>query len=287
MTNYDFRAISPFKEYCDGFMSPGAQGMGYINALKVAASYTKATNDRLLDGITAFDQAETRGSYIGQINMITASSFSGIAASVWGYDIARNEELDNQVPLFEIEQYDNTMMQVYDAGPLLDAATTLFGTMEYGPDGLRYPLAPGAHVICANKSTTAYRPVEGAPLREGEAYGVWSYISLSFARDRSVHASCFIEDTGIWTENDDPEALKAFLEDHRYNVAQCTVNCGNDSQVPFEKSYIGYAYCIMKPDCVGTAITVGPYFSLAQNAVPAEGFDSLRTMSLSEWDRRF
>ena len=283
MTSCDFRAISPFDNYCDGFISPGAEGMGYVNALKVEASCTPATNDRLLDGITAFDQAETTGSYIGQINMITASSFSGIAASVWGYDLARNTELDSQSPLFEMEQYDKTMLPIYDAAPLLDAAKSLFGTMD---SGLRFPLAPGAHVICANKSVTAYRPAEGQPLGDGEAYGVWSYISLSFARDRSVHASCFIEDAGLWTENADPERLKAFLEEHRKKVAQCTINCGRDSKIPFEKSYIGYAYCIMKPDSVGTAITVGPYFSLAKNALPNGSFDNLRNMTLDQWEWR-
>src|SRR3712207_7974678 len=53
---------------------------------------------------------------------------------------------------------------------------------------------PGAHVICANKSVTSYRPKENRPLKEGEAYGVWSFIAISLSNDRDNCADLFIED---------------------------------------------------------------------------------------------
>ena len=40
---------------------------------------------------------------------------------------------------------------------------------------------------------------------------------------------------------------------------------------------------MMKPGEIGNAITVGPYVTLARNAVPATGFASLNNLHLSDW----
>ncbi|MEG0096735.1 MAG: histidine decarboxylase, pyruvoyl type [Raoultibacter sp.] len=38
-----------------------------------------------------------------------------------------------------------------------------------------------------------------------------------------------------------------------------------------------------KPGEIGNAITIGPYVTLARNAVPATGFSSLNDLDLSDW----
>ena len=277
----DKTAISPYENYCDGYGAPGAQGNGYVSVLKVSVGTVEKTDDFLLDGIVSYDRAEINDAYVGQINMLTASSFCGIAGQVWGHDLAaHNDIIDKKIkPVLEIDQYDGSKLHVYDAKPLLEAGIELFGTEKER----RFTLLPGAHTICANKGVTAYRPKEDRPLKEGEAYGVWCFIALSLSADRDNCADLFIEDAGLWTKNDSAEDLKAFLEEHRKSVAWSVVSCGQDSHVLFERTYVGFAYTIMKPGEIGTSLTCAPYVSLARNAVPATGFNSLNKISLKEW----
>lgn len=277
----DKTAISPYENYCDGYGAPGAQGNGYVSVLKVSVGTVEKTDDFLLDGIVSYDRAEINDAYVGQINMLTASSFCGIAGQVWGHDLAaHNDIIDKKIkPVLEIDQYDGSKLHVYDAKPLLEAGIELFGTEKER----RFTLLPGAHTICANKGVTAYRPKEDRPLKEGEAYGVWCFIALSLSADRDNCADLFIEDAGLWIKNDSAEDLKAFLEEHRKSVAWSVVSCGQDSHVLFERTYVGFAYTIMKPGEIGTSLTCAPYVSLARNAVPSTGFNSLNKLSLKEW----
>ena len=78
----DKTAIGPFQNYSDGYGNPGATGNGYISVLKVSTGAVEKTDDALLDGIVAYDRAEANDAYIGQINMVTASSFCGLAGAL-------------------------------------------------------------------------------------------------------------------------------------------------------------------------------------------------------------
>lgn len=277
----DKTAISPYNRYCDGYGMPGAYGNGYVSVLTVSVGTVKKTDDFLLDGIVSYDRAEINDAYVGQINMLTASSFCGIAGQVWGYDLAAHESIvtEEQQPLFDVEQFDGTPLHVYDATPLLEAGIELFGTEK----NRRFTTAPGAHVICANKSVTSYRPKENRPFNDGEAYGVWSFIAISLSNDRDNCADLFIEDAGLWTKNDNEEELKAFLEEHRKAVVWSVKECGKDSHVVFDRTYVGFAYTIMKPGEIGNALTCAPYVTIARDAVPSTGFSSLNQMTLNNW----
>ena len=90
----DKTAISPYDDYCDGYGMPGAYGNGYVSVLKVSAGTVEKTNDELVDRIVTYDKAEAADAYVGQINMLTASSFCGMAGQVWGYDLARHDSVD-------------------------------------------------------------------------------------------------------------------------------------------------------------------------------------------------
>lgn len=277
---FDKTAISPYNRYCDGYSRPGSMGNGYVSVVKVVTGTVEKTDDFLLDGIVAYDKAEANDAYIGQINMETASSFCGIAGQVWGYDLAIADEIAQcqQQPLLEATQYDGSPLPVYDAQPLINAGIELFGRES----DRRFPPAPGAHVICANKSVTSVRPKE-VPLQEGQSYGVWSYIALSIAKDRDNSADLFIEDAGLWTKNDNPDDLKSFLEQHREAVVWSIVACGENQSVLYDRTYISFAYTIMKPGHIGTALTVAPYVTLARDAIPSGGFNSLNQITLSQW----
>jgi histidine decarboxylase len=278
---FDKTAISPYERYCDGYGCPGAEGNGYASVLKVVTGTVRKTDDFLLDGIVAYDRAEAIDAYIGQINMETASSFCGISGQVWGYDLAVADDIQNgkQKPIFEdLNQYNGDPLPVYDAQPLIDAGIALFGR----EDKRHFPPAPGAHVICANKSVTALRPMEGK-LQDGQAYGVWCYIALSIAKDRDNAADLFIEDAGLWTENSEKDDFESFLDDHRRAVVKSIIACGKNQNVLYDRTYISYAYTIMDPGFIGTALTVAPYITLAKRAIPSEGFNKLNSMTISDW----
>lgn len=281
---FDRTAVAPFDYYCDGYGMPGAQGLGYVSVLKVSTGTVKKSDDFLIDGIVAYDRAEANDAYVGQINMLTASSFNGVMGSIWGYDLAVSEKISSgrQKPLFTLTQYDGTPLPVYDAAPLIEAGEALFGTA----DDRHFPPAPGSHVICAHKDVTAYRPAKGQPDADSnQAYGVWCYLCISLAKDRNAAASLFIEDAGLWTENDNKNDLKSFLDQHQRNVAASIIACGEDQSVVYERTYMAYAYVIMAPGEVGTALTVAPYVTLARKALPDGGFPALKKMSLHDWEK--
>lgn len=286
----DKTAIGPFRRYCDGYARPGAQGLGYVSVLKLATGVVAKPLDTVLDGIVAYDRAEANTAYIGQINMETASSFCGITGQVWGYDLAVADEIKNgtQQPLFTVKQKDpqRTPLPVYDAKPLLDAGIALFGTEAKR----RFPPAPGAHVICANKSITVSGgpPTlpDGSPDPHGvQNFAVWCYIALSIAKDRDNSADLFTEDAGTWIVNDNQQDLKDYLDKHRRAVVESIVLCGQDQSVVYDRTYISYAYTVIGRGQIGTALTCAPYVVIAKDAVPGGNFSALNSMTLSEWEK--
>jgi histidine decarboxylase len=72
-------AVGPFKPYCMGYLNPGASGYGYISTVKLSTGVVKtASLDPGTEGIVSYDRCEKNDAYIGQINMLTASSFCGV-----------------------------------------------------------------------------------------------------------------------------------------------------------------------------------------------------------------
>lgn len=166
---------------------------------------------------------------------------------------------------------------------MLEAGRALLGSRQQR----RFPLAPGAHVPCANKSATAYRPRSGKPAREaGQAYGVWCYLALSIARDRERCADLFMEDAGLWTADADAAALHRWLDAHRRSVVRSILACGRGQGRLYTRTYIGYACTLIPPGHVGTALAVAPYLVLARRALPGGDFARLGRLSLSEWERQ-
>ena len=101
----DKTAISPYDDYCDGYGMPGAYGNGYVSVLKVSAGTVEKTNDELVDRIVTYDKAEAADAYVGQINMLTASSFCGMAGHRQ-HECCRNDDVAQKtmchVPLLVI-----------------------------------------------------------------------------------------------------------------------------------------------------------------------------------------
>ena len=146
-------AIGPSTKYCMGYLNPGASGQGYISTLKLSTGLVNVAGlDPGTEGIVSYDRCEKNDAYIGQINMLTASSFCGVNGAVWGYHLAVADEIANKTlkPMFYQSGEGGAQIPVYPVSPLLECARRLFG-MEAQR---RFPTMPGAHVVCANKNYT-------------------------------------------------------------------------------------------------------------------------------------
>ncbi len=265
-------AVGPFDNYCDGYGNPGARGLGYVCALTLDIGMADQDLDRVLNGIVAYDRAETRGAYIGQINMLIASSFCGLNGALWGYDLARADGLATgaHTALFHVARHDRVRIPVYSAEPLLDAARRLFGTR----DARRFPLLPGAQVICAAKEHTAPGPVY-----------IWCAIAIAIAEDRAVDSSLFIEDAGeVALEN--AEGLQAFPDTLLRKIAQCVVRCGENNHARYKEIWTSCRITWIPAGQVGCALVAAPYLVLARNALPDGQPEQLLAMSITEWEKK-
>ena len=266
-------AVGPFDDYCDGYGNPGSSGIGYISVLKLSTGTVAKTMDSVLESIVSYDRAEKNDAYAGQINMIAASSFSGLNGAVWGYDLARHDGLDDGSipPMMTRRRSDGVEIKVFPVAPLLEAGQALFGTAQ----SRRFPLLPGSHVICATKDVTVSGPTS-----------VWSAIALSIAEDRDRDSSLFIEDVGQDIAGDSPGERENALHARMEHIVDSVVLCGEDQGVKYKEIFVGFKAERVPGGYVGCGLTCAPYLVLARNAVPSPA-SRLLDMSLSEWESQF
>jgi histidine decarboxylase len=266
-------AVGPFDDYCDGYGHSGSSGVGYISVLKLSTGTVAKTMDSVLEGIVSYDRAEKNDAYAGQINMIAASSFSGLNGAIWGYDLARHDGLsDGSVTaLMTRRRSDGIEIKVFPVTPLLEAGEALFGSAE----ARRFPLLPGSHVICATKDVTVSGPTS-----------VWSAIALSIAEYRERDSSLFIEDVGQDVPGDTPAERDNALNARMEHIVDSVVLCGEDQGVKYKEIFIGFKSQWVPDGYVGCGLTCAPYVVLARNAVPSPAA-KLLDMSLSQWERQF
>lgn len=266
-------AIAPFDHFCDGYGNPGSSGLGYISFLKLEIGKVRTEMDPGLEGIVSYDRAETEGSYIGQINMSTVSSFNGINGAIWGYDLAKEEDIANgtKTPLFFKKRKDGKLIPIYSMDSLLDAGVRLCGTKE----ARRFPPLPGAHVPCAAKSETLAGPAS-----------IWCGIALAIAEDRTKDANLFIEDVGhdqkVLTKKSREQYLRIFYE----KVVESIIKCGDDSNVKYKEIYVGYKSEWIPKGYIGCSLACAAYVVLAKNAIPPEKQPKdLLKMTITEWEQ--
>jgi len=84
-------ARSPHDDYCMGYPGEGPYFTGFVMGSSAVPKKLGHKGSLVLDRINAFDMAEVDDTYLGQINMITVSSFCGPHGLLWGYDVARED----------------------------------------------------------------------------------------------------------------------------------------------------------------------------------------------------
>jgi len=262
-------AVGAFDDYCAGYLDPGATGLGYITTLKLSIGMVKAGTDIGLERIVSYDRAEKNDAYIGQINIITASSFCGLNGAVWGYHLAKADRLvkGNVKPIKILKRCDNQKVPLIPVEPLLDATERLFGKAEKR----RFPPLPGAMVACATKNRTVEGPTK-----------VWCAIALAIAENREKDSNLIVEDTSD-TRHFGPEPLDNLKE----NIGEAILLCGEDQNVKYNEIFFGVKELVIPEGYVGCALTCAPYVTLAKNAIPkgCEAADLLN-MNISEWENK-
>lgn len=259
---------SPYDDFCDGYGNPGAEGSGYILGFVMEIGKVRLSDidvgSRNLDEIYAFDKAEAQGAVIGQINMITVSSFCGPMGYIWGYDLAKHDKLrqPSQMGLSKVT-FKNWSAKLYSLRPLLDATRDLFGTVS----NKKFPIIPGAHVPCAVKDIT----------HMGPKY-LYCGLAVGIPQDRNKNACLLMEDIG-WTENDSLQTQEQILE----KMAKSILKVGENQQVIYDEIFLDIKFSFISENEMGCALVACPYFSLARKAIPRQEAQTLKTMTLSEW----
>lgn len=255
-------SIGPDEQFCVGYNGTGGYFLGLVVSVGKTARKFSPSGSSLLDSILAFDQAEVKDAYLGQINMITVSSFCGPQGVIWGYDVARDmlpfNPLAAPVLPEELEG-----IRILWADRVREATRLLFGTARKR----HFPLLPGSHVNCACKYKTARGPVL-----------MYAAVGIGIPEDRSLAACLLMEDVGCLEglENNDIPGLRSHIA---VDMARSVVLIGKNHDVSYPTVLVDVEVSWIGEDEVGCALVAAPYFHIARKAYHPE----LPWMSLQEW----
>lgn len=254
---------SRFQDYCEGYFS--ADSPQYLLGVSVKAAVADNSltcpGSTLLDEINAFDSAEVSGVNLGQLNVITVSSFCGPQGMIWGYDVCRPAAGHR---LLDTTSRNGQKADLYDLDDLAQPFERLIGTVE----AKRFPFMPGSHVPAALKSKTMRQP--------GRLYAA---LALGIPEDRRSQACLMMENTGFIVEDENWEVQRAEIFEQQ---AQSVLAIGENQQVRYHKIFIGISSVQIHEGQTGCAMAMAPYFRLAQNAFVEE--QDLSRMTLEEWE---
>lgn len=245
-------AISPYNNYCVGYPGEG----NYLTALTLGFGAFEKTfshsGSEILDGIVAFDKAEISEAYLGQINMITVSSFCGPQGLIWGYDIAKEESIP--APPFILELYKNHEefkdIKIKNGENLRKASKALFGTVGEK----HFPLLPGAHVPCACRSYIKSGPAT--------LYGI---TAIGIPENRREAACVLMEDVGkIHNSEGTTESIKEKLE---VNAIKAVLKIGELQKIRYQDIFVDSIIGEAKSNEMACVLVAMPYFLLAKGAL--------------------
>ncbi len=254
---------SRYEEYCEGYFA--TESPCYMLGITVKAAVVNnelaCPGSTLLDEINAFDAAEVSGTNLGQLNVITVSSFCGPEGLVWGLDLCQPE--DGQLSIGQSTRASHRA-EVYDLDGLMGPFQSLIGTV----DEKRFPFMPGSHVPAAMKSKTCR-----------DTGTLYAALALGVPEDRRTNACLMMENTGFCAGETDfflkgQEVLEA--------QAQSVLAIGENQRVRYSKVFVGIASVQIGPGQTGCAVAMAPYFRMAQGAFVKER--DMTTMTIEDWE---
>ena len=258
-----FERASRHSVYCEGYFATQAARhmLGISLTTGLAPNMLAGPGSTALDEINAFDLAEVARANLGQLNVITVSSFCGPHGHIWGYDVCAPEA--GQSLLGTVSRA-GRHAEVYDLNVLADAFARLVGTV----DEKRFPMMPGSHLPAAMKMKTSRS--------EGVLY---TTLGIGVPEDRGRNACLLMEDCGFVPGGQDPEEYRDRVIE---SVAQSVLEIGVNHKVRYARVFVGYAATEVRPGYTGCALVLAPYFLLARDAFPEER--PLSSMTLEEWE---
>ena len=252
-------AKSPYSDYCMGYPGEGPYFTGFVLGSSVVPMKLGNKGSSVLDKINAFDLAEVDNTYLGQINMITVSSFCGPHGLLWGHDIVRASDFSISELMDEkdLKEFEGTSI-LYGKN-LRKSTEALFGTLEKK----QFPLFPGSHVFTAQKFIALPGPVN--------LYGAFA---VGIPENRSSEACLFMEDVGeIKDEQDEKELAK--------NVIYSVQEIGKNQKINYKEIYVDIITQKAEKGEMGGVLVASPYFLLAKNAYLSAGLPE----TISEWKK--
>ena len=266
--------IGKSDQHCEGFgLNSGSNNYIMGVNIAVAKSLTQFTHEGscVLDQINAFDLAETESAYLGQINMIEVSSFCGINGIIWGYHVARPDNLYTKYNFVEKVEHKNKVVSVYSAIPLIEALIRLFGTV----DNRRFNLLPGSHVPCATKN-----------VKSNKESCIFVAIGVGIPVDSTKVACLMMEDVGLIEDNNisKEDFGNNFKPKIINNISRSIIQVGINQHIDFKEIFCA-AYSInINSGEIGCALVACPYFHLAKNTILNNNVELLVDLSLNEWE---
>ncbi len=212
-----------------------------------------------LSRTVAFDRAESAEANVTQTNMVRVSSFNGPNGLLLGHDVLPCPPVRSDLAPRRPE--------ALDGGPLFGATRALLGTV----DERRFPIRPGAHLLCAYKEHF----VEGPGL-------MYAAFAIGMPEDRERDADLFMEDVGVLRSDLDEETQRRAIADALLDSAALV---GENLRLRYGRVFIAVRAHHVPEGSVGCALAAAPYVRLARGAVPDEGVDALARMSPEEWER--
>ena len=254
-------AVGPLDDHCLGYNLRGNYFLAFhVAATAVPARFSLEGSPRL-DAVCAFDEAEVDGAYLGQLNVITVSSFCGPHGLIWGYHVARSPELRGE-RLFS-RTSGGREIPVYSAEPLLAAGRALFGTRERK----RFPILPGSHTPAAMMTHT-----QAGPGAIGAAFG------LGIVGDRRG-AHILMEDVCPLPESE--VGGRSLVR----RVAEGVLVVAEAQRLAVSEIFVGVRTAEIKAGQYGCALALLPYFKLARRALPGGSAERLAAISLPDWEK--
>lgn len=247
------------ENHCSGFFE--SRNNSYIVGLNLSTAKVKQDlghgGSNTLNEINAFDKAEVADINLGQINVITVSSFCGPKGLLLGVDLLPPKNFD----FFKINSLSNKKCNVYDMKPLINATRELLGTLK----DKRFPIFPGSHIPCAGKSIQKNGPCE-----------LYSAIAIGIPENREVDACLLMEDVGVIQEQK--------INDIKRYLVNSIESIGQNQSINYKSIFIGIETIDTKPGETGCALVFAPYLSFPKKIVrQAESFVS---ETLEEWQEK-
>lgn len=248
--------VGPLARHCTA--APLRPDSAYVAAPLLSFGLSPRLASASLSRTVAFDRAEGAGANVTQTNMVRVSSFNGPDGLLLGYDLLAGELAPSGLAPGRPE--------ALDAAPLFAATRALLGTVAER----RFPIAPGAHLLCAYKEYFLEGP--------GTLYAAFA---IGLPEDRERDADLFMEDVGALGGGTGVEGQRRGLAEALLDSAALV---GENLGVRYRRVLVAVEAFDVPEGHVGCALAAAPYVQLAEGAVPDEGPEALARLSVAEWE---